>query len=264
MKLILFLCAFATSWSAATAQYTDTVIISSNEPCPFHIPNSTSQIQVDRPRVKTFIIPSVLIAYGFIALDSDPLETIDMSMKNEIREDHPHFHTTVDNYSQYAPAIAVYVLNAMGVKGKNNFRDRTMIYLLANAITGVTVQSIKAATGIPRPDGGHNAFPSGHTATAFTAAEFLRQEYKEVSPWYGIAGYIVAAGTGTLRMYNNVHWFKDILAGAGIGMLGTRAAYWIYPSIEKKLFHQKPIVTMLLPSYGPNGFGVNGALVVKL
>jgi membrane-associated phospholipid phosphatase len=146
----------------------------------------------------------------------------------------------------------------MGIKGKNNFRDRTMIYLLSNAIVGVSVQSIKAITRVQRPDGGGtNAFPSGHTATAFAAAEFLRQEYKDVSPWYGVAGYVAAGTTGVLRMYNNKHWFRDILPGAGFGIISTKLAYWMYPSIKKKIFKDKPMNGMIMPYYQNHGGGLS-------
>ncbi|PIH02800.1 hypothetical protein CS542_03390 [Pedobacter sp. IW39] len=49
------------------------------------------------------------------------------------------------------------------------------------------------------------SFPSGHTANAF-AAEFLNQEYRDVSPWIGYAVYTVATASRVLRMYNNKHW----------------------------------------------------------
>jgi membrane-associated phospholipid phosphatase len=130
-----------------------------------------------------------------------------------------------------------------------------MIYLLSNAMMGITVYSLKKITRVQRPDGfGTNAFPSGHTATAFVAAEFLRQEYKDVSPWYGVAGYLAATATGALRMYNNKHWFRDILPGAGFGILSTRVAYWIYPAIKRKFFKDKPMNTMIMPWY-QNGVG---------
>lgn len=60
-------------------------------------------------------------------------------------------------------------------------------------------------------------------------AEFLRQEYKDISPWYGIGGYVIAAGTGAFRVYNNKHWLGDVFFGAGLGMLCTKLAYHLYP-----------------------------------
>lgn len=201
-------------------------------------------------RIKSLLIPAGLITYGFIALENDGLKNLDNSIKEEIWTERPHKPITIDNYLQYAPAVAVYGLNAVGIKGKNNFRDRTMIYLMSNAIMGVTVQSLKAITKVQRPDGfGTNAFPSGHTATAFVAAEFLHQEYKDVSPWYGIAGYAMATTTAYLRMYNNRHWFRDLAPGAGIGIISTKLAYWIYPSIKRTFFKNIPMTTMVMPFY---------------
>ena len=193
-----------------------------------------------RQSIRTLVVPLALITYGAFAQSSDDLREFDLSVKTEVRKKDPDFHTPFDNYLQYAPGLSVYALNAIGIKGKNNFRDRTITYLLANVIMGVTVQSIKKITKVRRPDGfGSNAFPSGHTATAFTGAEFLRQEYKDVSPWYGIAGYTTATVTGILRMYNNKHWLRDVVAGAGFGILSTQVAYWLEPKIAKIIFHKK-------------------------
>jgi len=216
------------------------------------------KISDSRKQTRSFILPTMLITYGFVALESKKLQSMDKTIKEEIRENNSGFHTNVDNYLQYAPAIAVYGLNAVGIKGKNDFLDRTMIYLLSNCIMGVTVQSLKAITKVQRPDGfGTNAFPSGHTATAFVAAEFLHQEYKDASPWYWIGGYMTATATGILRMYNNRHWFRDILPGAGFGILSTRAAYWLYPGIKRRIFRNKPVSAMVLPFYQNGQAGIS-------
>jgi membrane-associated phospholipid phosphatase len=88
--------------------------------------------------------------------------------------------------SQYLPAT-VYGLNAMGIKGKSNFKDRTPNFSDFLSLAATTLP-LKNITHVQRPDGSSfNSFPSGHTATAF--AEFLWQEYKDVSIWYGISGY---------------------------------------------------------------------------
>jgi PAP2 superfamily len=194
-------------------------------------------IDHERSEIRSLTVPAILIGYGFVSLVDEGLQNVDISVKKEIREDNPRFHTTVDDYLQYSPALAVYGLNAVGIKGKNNFRDRTLIYLTANAMMGITVQTIKAITKVPRPDGfGTNAFPSGHTATAFLGAEFLHQEYSDKSPLYGAGGYLLATATGILRMYNNRHWMRDVIAGAGYGMISTKLAYITYPYIKRFVF----------------------------
>lgn len=155
---------------------------------------------------KSLVIPGIFIVYGFSARLSQEIRSIDISIKREAWDNNPHSLLTIDNYIQYAPAATVYTLNLFGIKGKNNLLDRTMIYVLTNSISELSVQSLKYISKIKRPDGSaDNSFPSGHTATAFAAAEFLRQEYKDVSSWYGFAGYTVASLTGYLRIYNNRH-----------------------------------------------------------
>ncbi len=102
---------------------------------------------------------------------------------------------------------------------------------------GISVNSIKSTGNVIRPDGSsNNSFPSGHTAISFVGAEFLWQEYKDVSIWYGISGYLIASGTGFFRMYNNRHWLTDVSMGAGIGILSTKIAYWTLPYVDNKLF----------------------------
>lgn len=220
------------------------------------------KVKKQNRRIKSLIIPVGLISYGFIALGNNGVKKVNNNIKLEIREDHPTFITKADNYLQFAPAAAVYGLNAIGIKGKHNLRDRSMIYLISNIILNTTVFSIKKLSHQLRPDGsGYTSFPSGHTAEAFASAEFMWQEYKDVSPWYGIAGYAVATTTGVLRLYNNKHWVSDTVAGAGFGILSTKLTYWIYPAIKRKFFKDKPLAAMIMPYYQNGGGGL--ALIYK-
>jgi hypothetical protein len=198
----------------------------------------------------SLLIPASMITFGAVSLVNRGSDNINTKIKEELWTENPHKQLHIDNYLQFAPAVTVYGLNAIGIKGKNNFRDRSMIYLLSNVFVNGITYPLKKITHQMRPDGSnYNSFPSGHTAEAFASAEFLRQEYKDVSPLYGVAGYLMASTTGFLRMYNNKHWFGDVIAGAGIGMLSTKLAYWIYPGIKRKLFHDKEISTSILPFY---------------
>lgn len=193
--------------------------------------NSSDSLSVNKNikfKYEALLIPTILIAYGVVGLESHTLKGINTDTKEEINE-HIDNKLTIDDFSQYSTFLSVYALNAAGVKGKNNFKDRTIILGTAYLIMGTTVNVIKMTGNEMRPDGtSNNSFPSGHTATAFMGAEFLYQEYKDVSVWYGISGYFVAAGTGFFRMYNDRHWLSDVTAGAGIGILSTKIAYWIH------------------------------------
>lgn len=206
---------------------------------------------------KSYIIPGLMVAYGITAIENDGLQRLNTEFKDEVYAEHPHKQIHIDNYLQFAPAAMVFGLDAFGIKAKHNLRDRTMLFLMSNIITNGTVYSMKSISHQLRPDGSkYNSFPSGHTAEAFANAEFLRQEYKDVSPWYGVAGYAMAATTGYLRMYNNKHWLSDVVAGAGVGIISTKLAYWLYPKIQHKLFKDKPMNTMVMPSYQNGSIGL--------
>lgn len=180
------------------------------------------------------------VGYGIIALHKNDFRKLNFSTKNEIEEDHPHFLTHVDNYLQLSPAAAVIGLNIAGIHGEHRFADELFIYGISSLIMIGSVRSIKHFVPEQRPDGSaNNSFPSGHTATAFAAAEWLRLEYRNRSPWIGIAGYAAATATGGLRLYNNRHWVSDIVSGAAIGFLATRIAYAVNPWIEKHILRSE-------------------------
>ena len=209
-------------------------------------------------KYKQLIIPSVLIGYGVIGLESDGLIMVNSGIKEEVNENIDE-KFTIDDFSQYVPAASVYGLNAFGVKGKHNFKDRTIILGTSYIIMSASVLSLKSIAKVERPDGSaFNSFPSGHTATAFAGAEFLWQEYKDVSFWYGISGYAIATGTGIFRMYNDRHWLTDVVAGAGIGILSTKIAYWINAFIQKKIFNSRESnsTSIIAPFYNGKQFGV--------
>ena len=104
---------------------------------------------------------------------------------------------------------------------------------------------------------------NGITAKAFISAEFLRQEYKDVSPWIGVAGYAVAAGTGFLRMYNNRHWLNDVIAGAGVGIISTRVSYWLYPKLKNTFLNGQKSNTVVMPTYENGAIGVGMLVQIK-
>lgn len=220
-------------------------------------PDSLSVNKNIKFKYKALIIPATLITYGVIGLESHTLKDINDDTKQEINE-HIDNKVTIDDFSQYSTFLSVYALNAVGIKGKNNFKDRTIILTSAYLIMGTTVNIIKMTGNELRPDGtSNNSFPSGHTATAFMGAEFLYQEYKEVSIWYGISGYLVAAGTGFFRMYNDRHWFSDVAAGAGIGILSAKIAYWVHPLIKNTIFKNKENLNgVIMPIYNGKQYGL--------
>ena len=196
-----------------------------------------------------FVVPTAMIGVGLLGLNEGWLEDQNHKLRNALQKNSPH-HIKLDDYSQYAPLVALYGLDLVGVRGKHHIIDKTILTGTAYALMSASVNLLKWTTNERRPDGSaRNSFPSGHTATAFVGAELLRREYWEVSPWIGVTGYAVATTTGFLRLYNNRHWLTDVIAGAGIGILSVEAAYWLYPSLARWLFRKRFKYNIYLSPY---------------
>lgn len=69
------------------------------------------------------------------------------------------------------------------------------------------------------PFGDPNAFPSGHTLTAFALSATLADAVD--NQWADVGLYTLAAGTGVSRLVGNHHWLSDVVGGA---LLGTTVA----------------------------------------
>lgn len=184
-------------------------------------------------KYKKLIVPSVFIGYGILSLTSDDLKQLNRSTQYEIGEHQPD-KIKLDNYTQYVPAILVYGLNAIGLKGKHNLKDRSIILGTSLLISSAVVLPAKHLVKEERPDASNNlSFPSGHTTTAFTTAHFMFREYQDENIWLSLTGYPIAVFTGVYRILNDKHWVGDVVAGAGIGILSTEVAYWLFPKISK-------------------------------
>lgn len=204
---------------------------------------------------KPFIVPALFMGYGFVALNNPTLLSIDTDFQAS-------FDTTkstrVDDITMLIPSISAYGLDWMGIKGKQSFKDKTLVFGTASVLVMGSVFATKSLSNRVRPnDASDDSFPSGHTAVAFMGAEFLYQEYKHISPWYGIVGYGIAATTGYLRMYNNKHWFSDVVAGAGFGIMSTKIAYLLQPHLQKKLFKKEESTSFVSPFYNGEQLGVS-------
>jgi membrane-associated phospholipid phosphatase len=204
--------------------------------------------------LRQLTIPLALFALGFAGSGREPLIEYNEEIQEEIWEHYRGFHTKMDNYTRHVPIATVYALNLAGIKGKHDLINLSALFLLADFINSSATSNLKRLTRQLRPDlSSKDAFPSGHTSGAFTEATILYLEYQDRSIWFGVGGYSIAAATGGLRMLNNKHWLSDVLAGAGIGILSTRAAYALYPWIQKKISQGIPRASgqqlILLPSY---------------
>jgi len=212
----------------------------------------------------SLIPPAAMITYGGLSFAVHPIRRFDYYIRGEVAKTGPNFKSTAESYFQFAPVIIVYGLNLAGIRGKNTFIDRTALLGLSASILGLSAYATKHLTHRLRPNGeNYLSFPSGHTGTAFMGAEFMAQEFDAKSPLYGVLAYSIATTTGVFRMYNRDHWFSDVVAGAGFGILSTKAAYLIYPTIRNWITHgdKKAAAknTMITPIYQDGAFGLSFA-----
>jgi len=204
-------------------------------------------------------LPSAMITYGLISLGDNGIREIDYRTRHSLEINNRIWNTHVDDYMQFTPAVAAYTLKLCKVESAHNLLDMTILYGLSSILAGGIISQTKIITARERPDHSNNrSFPSGHTQTAFVAAEFLHQEYKNQSVWISIGGYSAATFVGIARVYNNRHWVSDVVAGAGIGILSTKLVYWIYPCIRKKFGkNDQSLQTFVFPGYSNGNFCIN-------
>lgn len=142
--------------------------------------------------------------------------------------------TQWEDYVQYTPLAACYIMKVAGVKGRTSWGRMIVSHAFAAGAMAGFVNGIKYSVKELRPDEStKNSFPSGHTATAFMAATLLHREYGHVSPWISIGAYTVATATGVGRIIHNRHWASDVLCGAGIGIVTGELGYFIGDLIFK-------------------------------
>lgn len=231
----------------------------------FTLPSDEPTFDLEKPKktgifnssYSQFIIPTALITYGVLTRTTESLQQLDHSTNNEVKE-HMGKQIPYDDYMQFAPAVAVYGLDLVGIKAKHNFRDRTLVMATSYLIMGATVQTMKNTIDIERPDGSNtHSFPSGHTATAFVGAHILFKEYKDASIWIGVSGYAVATATGTMRVLNKKHWVSDVVTGAGIGILSAELGYMLLPVWHNLLgIKEKDKSLVVMPIASPENMGI--------
>jgi hypothetical protein len=70
----------------------------------------------------------------------------------------------------------------------------------------------------------NTSFPSGHTSSIFSIATLLAWEYKG-KPAVAAISYSIAGLVALSRIYDNKHWFTDVIAGAVLGFACGKFIY---------------------------------------
>lgn len=176
-------------------------------------------------RATQLIAPAVLIGSG-LSIHYFGHDTRDIAIRDKMLEwssDAPDLR--FDDYIQYVPVAMDLGLGLAGLEARHCFIDRTIEAALAYASCGIISWSSKSLFHTMRPNGANTqSFPSGHCSTVFCGAELVRREYG----WqWGIGAYFIATTVAVMRMYRNWHWYSDVLAGAGVGILSANIGCWL-------------------------------------
>jgi len=159
-------------------------------------------------------------------------------MRNHVNLNHDHFNDLsnilVTSLTVAPPAVYLgnYLFPSLGIEAGGL---KMLAFLEVCNFTALTTQSSKKLLGRERPDeGGTDAFISGHTSTAFSAAAFLSWDMSNLTarlvsedapvalqasaralPFAAL--YTTAGLVGYYRIAAEKHWFTDVAAGAITG-----------------------------------------------
>lgn len=180
---------------------------------------------------KQIILPISLITVGTFGVYNSGFRSISNSVKNGMDKIRGEHYCRIDDYMQYIPIAAYIGMDFIGIKSRHSLKERIAVGITSYLAMATIINTTKYTIKEKRPDSSAlNSFPSGHTATVFTGAELIREEYGNVM---GFIAYSVATSVAFLRLYNGRHWLNDVVAGAGVGILSARIGYWMLPLYQR-------------------------------
>lgn len=203
----------------------------------------------DKRFLKRAVLPAaVLVGAGIYTIQGSGVFS-SFDARDARNRNTPDFSTKIDDYLFLTPIVGLYAFDLLSSQNRHDIRRQTGLLVASGVLSTAIVFPVKKLTNIDRPNGNPTAFPSGHTAYAFTIATLIDKEFRHKSPWISVGGYAVASATGVMRVLNNEHWMADVLAGAGVGILSVNTIYWL----EDKIAKNKGLNTALIPVVLPNG-----------
>lgn len=209
---------------------------------------------------KNFVLPAALITTGVIFSQTDNQDVFDLNRSDR----NPH-STYFDDFFAAAIGPSIFLFD-LAAEGKHHPVDQVFLLGGSYALSLGPALLLKHFYDSPRPVGDEkDSFPSGHTAAAFTGAHVMYKEFKDSNRWIAYSGYVMASAVGIFRMANNRHWLCDVLAGAGLGIIGTELAYLIYFPlrnwvVEKINYKQGTQQASLMPLLTSESIGLSVSL----
>jgi len=169
------------------------------------------------------------------------LFSIEKKIHRRIERKHPFFSTSVDFYLKWVPYATVFVLNLTGIKTRSDWKRQVLLTAATDAIRYLITDNLKKIVHEHRPAPylGNHSFPSGHTSSAFAGAEFMHRELRSSIPVLSCAGYAGGVANAAIRIYKSRHWLKDVVAGAIVGIVSAKLAYFLVNKFWKRKKHRR-------------------------
>lgn len=183
----------------------------------------SSPLRMDSGSVKKLLLFSG-ISYGLMAVDDRLNRELTKIEYEEISKYVEPLGVTRREFY-----LTMGTLYLSGLVSKNSKLKKTSM-LLSEAVlfNGSLTSFFKDIFGRPRPSqqggdwddfypfSGYDAFPSGHTSTAFTLVTVISNQYP--SRLVKVTGYTIASLVGLQRLNSDVHGIADVFAGAVLGI----------------------------------------------
>ncbi|WP_194852418.1 phosphatase PAP2 family protein [Nonlabens antarcticus] len=202
---------------------------------------------------KQFIVPAGLTG-GALLLNNSRFEK-DLQLRLN-----SNANTSIDDYTRFAPVAQMYITDIAGVQSRSHWFDQTKNLGISLLLIDLVTTQLKKNIEKDRPSGDNsNAFPSAHSAYAFTTATVLYQEFKDTSPILAYSGYGFAVATAGLRVAKNAHFVSDVLLGAGIGMGIVKLVYLLDHLYAWNPFLKNDNI-VIVPSVGNQTYGLAGII----
>lgn len=174
--------------------------------------------------------------------------------QKDIAEDHPLGRAShIGNLAGQMYPNLFYIFGMLlhgGLSENKKSYNRASHMFKTTLYSSALTTMLKYTAREPRPSGNNkDAFPSGHTTTAFAFASVIGTEHD----WpYGLAAYTMATFVAVSRMNDNQHLLHQVVGGATIGLSYGLSLY--YRSLQREelqsessiLNHQT--VVQLLPT----------------
>ena len=147
------------------------------------------------------------------------------------------FKTKLDTRFKWLAYAATFTAHLFGARTKSKWLRQLLIASTAEGLRYLITDNLKTifSERRPLPYVDHRSFPSGHTSTSFSGAYVMREELKDVAPVLSYAGYACAVCTGVMRLMKSRHWLKDVMAGAVVGILCAKLAYYSVQKLHQRM-----------------------------